>query len=70
MLLPTKLASTGLALTADQCVPSHPDGRDLCVPATRKRRKVEASVGAQATAPAPRQGSSPGSEAPRCSPSS
>src|SRR6266545_1108212 len=31
-LLPTKIASKGLTLIADQCASSHPDGGDLSVP--------------------------------------
>src|SRR6266498_2235122 len=43
-----KIASTGLAPTADQCASLRPVGRDLSVPATGQRRKVETIVEAQA----------------------
>ena len=44
-----KIASTGLAPTADQCASSHPEGGGLPVPATGQRRKVVTIVEAQPT---------------------
>src|SRR5262245_7636827 len=47
----TKIATTGLEVTADQCASSYPDGGNLRVPASRQRRKVETIVGAEAATP-------------------
>src|SRR6266511_1644428 len=44
-----KLASKGLAPTADQCASLQPEGGDLSLPATGHRRKVETIMEAQAT---------------------